>query len=718
MPNYQNNLELGNSSHFDARQDMSLMSVPSAIESIVRSASYLTEKINYSDHVFINAAKVFQRIHVKKPPDRILVTYGSDLEVSATDCIKDEKSQRWSYELAFSALKYQDLLETILLDSGFYYTQPIPEEMNSLVVVMLYDFQDRKFQPRYIYNEEEEIREVREVENLLYSYKTKLAASLARSRIKHDAPAIEYILPENVRKQEQRASTLPLYAWINTTKTSLTEVFNTLKSERFSKVNSPSEFDGYNYCMDKHCQDVLIFPPYLKEELNNLDIFIDYKLVLQDNSHNLAVHSVKALMNMNDDIIVANPCPGLTLAHMSILTDQFACNIFVCGIKSETRKEELQELFANMECKNIKLLKDVFTDIDPTDQKLQKAKIILLQPQCSGSGVSDPVDFVLNEQGDTTLLQDFSQGSVPSDKLHDLANQQLFELNHALKFSKVQGIVYCTSSIYQVENEDVINQGLGLNMENVKGQPYRLGPPVIPLCSSSEILSASKNFFKIEPSETMNGCFLAVLTRERDPSDSVSVKDVLARAAAKGLLEGIEIPSRREEKKKKRKTSPPKATPSISVTQTKIAEFLNRENSQTNPKTSPKQNLMISQKSQNNLNKKPSKHVPISSVPTVIKNTSISSVPKGLDRQTTITMKQRSEEKMVLLKPVKIILPPMMMPFYNTQSIVKARNSTPYYQRWNSSVRNNSQNSFIPSLSIADKTKDTLNVLRHPKPWV
>lgn len=50
------------------------------------------------------------------------------------------------------------------------------------------------------------------------SFKTKLAAALARCRIKHDALSIYQILPESLRKQELRASTLPLYAWINTYK--------------------------------------------------------------------------------------------------------------------------------------------------------------------------------------------------------------------------------------------------------------------------------------------------------------------------------------------------------------------------------------------------------------------------------------------------------------------------------------------------------------------
>ncbi|XP_063777100.1 putative methyltransferase NSUN7 isoform X2 [Pseudophryne corroboree] len=489
------------------------MSELGTTELIVRTPSCLNEKVNYPDSVFLNAAKIFQGIHRKKPPDTILVNYGSDLEEPLPD-FKDERSQRWCYDLAFSALKYQDLLETVLLISGFYHSQDLADDMTSLVMVMLYDFQDRKFQPRYISNKDEVIEDVRKVEKLLYGYKTKLAAALVKCRIKYAAPTIEYILPEVVRKQEQRASTLPFYAWVNTAKTSLTEVFNTLNKEGFTKVDSPSDLDGYKYCMDNHCPDLLIFPPHLKEELNNMEMFIDYKLLLQEKSHNLAVHLVKPLLSVNDDIIVANPCPGFTLAHMSVLTSQLACNIYICGVKSESRREELLELFTNLECQNIKMLKENFTDIDPSDPRLQKAKVILLLPQCSGSGLSDPVEFVLNEHGDTALLQDLSQGSVSADRLNDLAKQQLSEINHAKKFGKVLGIVYCTCSIYPEENEHVIEEALQPKMEGVKEQPYRLSPPVIPLCSSAEVMSTSNKFFKMEPSETCNGCFFAVLTRE------------------------------------------------------------------------------------------------------------------------------------------------------------------------------------------------------------
>ncbi|NWW53444.1 NSUN7 methyltransferase, partial [Pedionomus torquatus] len=240
----------------------------------------LIEKNGYHDSVYINAAKIFQGVHTKKLKDSILVRYGDD-SVSPMLTVKNQSFLRMSYELAFNALKYQDLLEQILLDSCVYPCHSIPDELTSLLVVMLYDLQERKFQAREIFDEEEPIAEVQKIEHYLYSFRTKLAAALARCRIKHDARSIEYILPEALRKQVQRASALPLCVWINTCKISLQDVFGDLKKRGFTRVESVSDFDRYTYCMDQHCNDVVFFPSCVKEELLNLDLFVDCKLLLQ-----------------------------------------------------------------------------------------------------------------------------------------------------------------------------------------------------------------------------------------------------------------------------------------------------------------------------------------------------------------------------------------------------------------------------------------------------
>ncbi|KFP24674.1 Putative methyltransferase NSUN7, partial [Colius striatus] len=379
------------------------------------------------------------------------------------------------------------------------------------------------------------------------SFRTKLAAALARYRIEHDAFSIADILPETIRKQEQRASALPLCVWINTLKTSLEDVFRDLKKKGFTRVESVADLDRYTYCVDQHCPDGLIFPSSLKEELLSLDLFADGKLLLQDKSRSLAVHSAHVLLNMGDDIIVAHAGSHLTIAHMSALTVHSLSRIVVCGVKSSAKAEELRNLFSHMGCKNIQLLPEDFTEIGPTDSRLEKAKVILLLPRCSALGVGNPIDFILHEHGDAGLLRDLFQGRVSEDKLNTLAERQLRELTHAMKFNKVQAIVYCTCSVYPEENELVVKKALESGVERNKAHPFRLIPSVFSSCFDSE--ASSECFFRMEPSEISSGCFLAVLAREKDSSEGV--KEILARAAAKGLLDGIVGKSKKEEKKQR-----------------------------------------------------------------------------------------------------------------------------------------------------------------------
>ncbi|XP_043294706.1 putative methyltransferase NSUN7 [Cervus canadensis] len=649
------------------------------------SSSGSPEKTGYPDSVYILAANIFQGTRLEKSPEKALIKYGNEPLPSSTES-KDESFQRLSYELAFSALKYQDILETILIDSYIFPSTTIPHHLNSLIIVMLYDFQDRKFQARLLSDNEASIAEVLEVENLLNSFKTKLAAALARCRIKHDALSIYHILPETVRNQELRASTLPLYAWINTCKISPEEVYYTLKKNGYNKVKSVLHIDSKVFAVDQHCSDVLIFPSHLKSDLLNIDLFKDYKLIFQDKSRSLAVHSVKALLNMDDDILMVNTGSWYTVAHMSILTNNNTSKIFVCGVRSQAKDPDLKNLFTKMGCKNIEILHETFMSLELKDHRLQKVKVILLLPRCSGVGVSNPVEFILNEHEDTDLLKDFSQGGPSEDKLHVLAQQQYEQLTHAMKFTRAQAIVYCTCSVYPEENEAIVKKALEFQDHGTKVQPYRLSPPVLPLCSLKEIHLSTDKFFRMEPSEITNGCFLSVLTRERDPSETVSVKDVLARAAAKGLLEGIELgkSSKREKKKKKQRMSLPKSSiADNSGIQMKIAEFLSREtNVSANQSETLTTKTSLPQKNTNQVGsssqvRKPSKPTTNPLVPTIMKNTSA----RPYERPTNF-VRPRPEDRMIPLKPIEIALPPVILPFPSPQGIRSHMPTPHFYYRW------------------------------------
>ncbi|XP_075608384.1 putative methyltransferase NSUN7 [Balearica regulorum gibbericeps] len=717
MPGSKSNLVSLHEDVINDSSDLSEVKISDEKGSVEKRTMTLIEKNGYHDSVYINAAKIFQGIHTEKCKDRILVRYGDDSVSSPLLTFKDEHSQRVSYELAFNALKYQDLLEEILLDSCCYPCQSIPDDLTSLLVVMLYDLQDRKFQAREIFDEGEPVAEVQKIEHYLYSFRTKLAAALARCRIKHDALSIEYILPETVRKQQQRASALPLYVWINTFKISLQDVFRDLKKKGFTKVETVSDFDHYTYCVDQHCHDVLVFPSSLKEELLNLDLFADCKLLLQDKSRSLAVHSAQALLNTGDDIIVAHVDSHLTIVHMSVLTNHSMSRIFVCGVKSSAKAAELRNLFSHMGCNDVELLHEDFTEIGPTDPRLQKAKVILLLPQCSGLGVGNPIDFILNEHRDAGLLRDLFQGSVSEDKLCILAERQLNELMHAMTFGKVQAIVYCTCSVYPEENELVVKKALEAGVEGNKLQPYRLIPPVFSTCSNSK--APTEIFFKMEPSEISSGCFLAILAREEDSSENMSVKDILARAAAKGLLGGVREKSKEEEKKR-----PKVAQRRSNITgrgiEPKIAEFLCHQTvSNTKAEVSvPKAVSNIQEKNVKKTHgyaqqKKSLNLVSDTALPSVLKHTShLSPMSKAYDRQTH-ARKARAERKRVVLKPVEIVFPPVITPYASPQGN-KPRTSTHHRFHVCTGTKGLSGRILPPPQSKALKP----TVLGRPRPWL
>lgn len=50
---------------------------------------------------------------------------------------------------------------------------------------------------------------------------------------------------------------------------------------------------------------------------------------------------------------------------------------------------------------DIEILHETFMNLELKDHRLQKVKVILLLPRCSGLGVSNPVEFILNEHEGT-----------------------------------------------------------------------------------------------------------------------------------------------------------------------------------------------------------------------------------------------------------------------------------------------------------------------------
>ncbi|KAJ3094619.1 hypothetical protein HK100_006083, partial [Physocladia obscura] len=112
--------------------------------------------------------------------------------------------------------------------------------------------------------------------------------------------------------------------------------------------------------------------------------------------------------------------------------------------KDPLRLQTLIKLTGRAKCKNIKPLRTSFLDINPLDKTYAEATHILLDPSCSGSGITRRLDHLLVEGADDGVDDDDDgngdeNGGVVRDenRIQALSDFQFEVLMHAFKFPKV-----------------------------------------------------------------------------------------------------------------------------------------------------------------------------------------------------------------------------------------------------------------------------------------
>ncbi|XP_077426869.1 putative methyltransferase NSUN7 [Vanacampus margaritifer] len=533
-----------------------------------------------SDQAFLQAAAIFQHLRTEKPLRHQFVHYEKKKDTLSLPESGDKTTEQQALQLAFSTLTYQDLLEEIMMDSRFHTSQHIPHDLLPLTMVMLCDFRDRSFTPRERSpNEEDKPQQVvRDLESKLHKYvrneavtsdnpkirlkstctcvrircKTKLAASLARCRVKHGLRSASRILSEPVRSKQQQARLLPLYAWVNTLRSSVKEVCEELRLSGMSEVDHVAEVSESAFGRDPLCVDTLILPRKLPASMQLRHLTATHTLNVQDRSVCLVASALRPLLFDSADVLVAGSISALTVARVATtVAAAFSGSVLVCGGDHNTSQlKDIQELLKQMDVKNVRILPDAFFSLDEWDSAIEHLKVIMVFPQCSLSALSDPVDTIHREHGDWNLLQDLSRGLVSQSNINKLTTQQAILLARALIFPQVQTVLYCTRSVYEEENEQLVNRVLEKTHTPSKLLPFRVNGRIFPEDTQSEDAAGCK-FFRLEPSPVTNGCFVARLSRQADPTKVETVQEVLARAAAKGLLDGLFPATGKKSKSKK-----------------------------------------------------------------------------------------------------------------------------------------------------------------------
>ncbi|XP_066146187.1 28S rRNA (cytosine-C(5))-methyltransferase [Euwallacea fornicatus] len=301
--------------------------------------------------------------------------------------------------------------------------------------------------------------------------------------------------------------TKPRYVRINTLVNPFNEALNLFEEEGWMLLASKkgqsytdflekvSHLEESCFLRDMHIPDLLVFP--CGTEFYNHPGYKKGAIVLQDKASCLPVH----ILSPPPGSIVLDMCaaPGMKTTQLATVMENTG-KIYAVE-QNPQRFQTLKKIVEKSGATCVNLINQDVLRLGESD--LPKVQYILVDPSCSGSGMTDRLDH--------SSIKD-------SFRLQKLAGFQIKILRAALsRYPNAQRIVYSTCSLYPEENEDVVRQVLETNND------FKL-VPAGKFLDNQWINFGSSNFGKIgeyclyaRPEEDFsNGFFLAVFERLKD----------------------------------------------------------------------------------------------------------------------------------------------------------------------------------------------------------
>ncbi|CAH0479481.1 unnamed protein product [Peronospora belbahrii] len=352
--------------------------------------------------------------------------------------------KRSSFALVCETLRYKPLLRELLMavpecHKALKMSKDVKKPPPALVFVALYDllFGRQKIQGGGY------------VKKTFMQYQTAFRAALARLKIKRKVASNEALLPLENRKKQHLA--MPRYVRFNTLLASMEEI------EAFMR-----EYDAKQ---DQDVRDLLVLPS--GTELHEHGMVTNGKLVLQDKAScfpAFVLHGEYAdATDKQGDVIDACAAPGNKTSHLAMLLQQQDGN----EEDGATRK---RRVFAfDRSPKRLALLKrriqlagaaalvhaelQSFLEVCVDDEKYRNVRSILLDPSCSGSGMTNRLDHLLDIASARDTVLEPNDGAEyeqeTAKRLQALADFQLEALRgrgSCCGSIKIRGKHYCSAS--------------------------------------------------------------------------------------------------------------------------------------------------------------------------------------------------------------------------------------------------------------------------------
>ncbi|KAF9411001.1 hypothetical protein BGZ94_001467, partial [Podila epigama] len=260
---------------------------------------------------------------------------------------------------------------------------------------------------------------------------------------------------------------LPRYVRVNLLMMTPDQVIERFISDNWTFLSSPPSPPAppppNTFHRDEHLDFMLVFPP--KSDLHLHPLYTSGVLILQDKASCFPA----AILSPPKNAYVIDGCaaPGNKTSQLAMGMGNSG-KIIACDLDLR-RLNILKRLTTKAGCTNITALNTSFLTLDTSTPDHKKVSHILLDPSCSGSGIINRMDHLVDayaeEQEQATILETTTTGGAAEraeaeakkkERLLSLGEFQVECVTKAMTFPNVRKISYSTCSIYAEENEHVV----------------------------------------------------------------------------------------------------------------------------------------------------------------------------------------------------------------------------------------------------------------------
>ncbi|ERL94371.1 hypothetical protein D910_11651 [Dendroctonus ponderosae] len=307
-------------------------------------------------------------------------------------------------------------------------------------------------------------------ENALWSQRVRLAAAVARLRIKHNALSLDELLPAHLKDERvtEQAKHSPVTCWVNCIKVSdIKEVTENIeKTFDLRMVSDLESLEKNTFKWDRHCPQVMAFHSSMRGKLARSRFVKTHLLVVQDKSFCRGAATfgkILADLGLTGSVIQTHVNSPRTTAYLATLLTHNEKIKKLMAFSAGRRKLEYEHYFTELGVTNIRIFSDRLIDSPPDAAYMEEVVAVFATPPNSYSAVTDPIDLVCSRGGDLSMLQVLTESDETKEgkqRVMRILEEQKKTLKFAMSRPQIQFVLYETHSELDIENDEMVSKTL------------------------------------------------------------------------------------------------------------------------------------------------------------------------------------------------------------------------------------------------------------------